>query len=357
MQYLRLLLLPFSLLYGLGVILRNRAYDKGIFHSRQFDIPVISIGNLAVGGAGKSPMTEFIVRLLKDTRRLAVLSRGYGRKTRGFRMVSPSDTAGEAGDEPLQFRNKFPDVTVAVSEKRAEGIERLIDDHEVIVLDDAFQHRAVAAGLSFLLFDYTTIDQWPLLLPAGNLREPFSSRCRADVLVVTKTPKLLTEDHRKKLLSRLRPFPHQKVFFSYLEYGVLKSLWGGAHDIPLSELPAMAMVFLLTGIANPSPLVTKLQEQTENIRHYNYPDHHPYSRKNIAKLANDFREAHVPEKLIITTEKDAQRLRSPELREFLADLPVYFLPVQARFHEADEKKVENIITDYVSKHLQYRRIH
>ena len=188
MKYLRLLLLPFSWLYGLVVIIRNAFYDAGIYSSRSFDIPVISVGNLDVGGAGKSPMTEYLIRLLRPNFKLATLSRGYGRKTQGYLVADVDAKAALVGDEPAQFKHKFRDITVAVCEKRVIGIEKLSYAHQVIILDDAYQHRAVKPGLSILLFDYGRINEPRLMLPAGNLREPFSGRKRADVVVVSKCP-------------------------------------------------------------------------------------------------------------------------------------------------------------------------
>lgn len=357
MQYLRLLLLPFSWLYGLIILLRNAAYDAGIFSSRKFDLPVICIGNLAVGGAGKSPMAEYIIRLLKDQRKVAVLSRGYGRKTKGFRIVETSDTAQQAGDEPLQFRRKFVPITVAVAEKRVTGIENLRNDHEVIILDDAFQHRAVKPGLNILLFDYTRLRDFMLVLPAGNLREPFGGRKRADVLVVTKTPEVLSPEDQAWMLRRLKPFSHQSIYFSFLEYGNLVPLFGEGQEIPLDKIDQETRLFLITGIANPSPLLSKLEGYTSKISHYDYPDHHPFSTKNIAKLAEDFKQDRAALKLIVTTEKDSQRLMDPELTELLSALPVYYLPVRARIHEPDAKRFDYLIERYVSEHLQHNRVH
>lgn len=353
MQYLRLILLPFSWLYGLIIIFRNIAYDKGWFSSRRFRIPVVSVGNLAVGGAGKSPLTEYIIRLLKDHTRVAVLSRGYGRSTKGFRYVSTQDTADLSGDEPLQFRRKFDKITVAVAEKRVTGIEHLEGDHDVVILDDAYQHRAVNPGLSLLLFDYTALSNFRLLLPAGNMREPFAGRKRADALVVTKTPEILPQDERSRLISKLSPFPYQKVFFSYLDYGNLVPVYSG-EEVALSEvLKSQPIIFLLTGIANPRPLVRKLESGGREIKHYDYPDHHPFSPKNISKLAQDFRQEKMAAKVIVTTEKDAQRLRSDSLAELLSGLPVYYLPVQARIHEPDKENFDHLIEKYVSEHLQH----
>lgn len=350
MQYLRLLLLPFSVLYGLIIWFRNKAYDSGVFSSRKFSIPVICIGNLAVGGAGKSPMAEYIIRLLKDQCKVAVLSRGYGRKTKGFRLVEKTDSSLEAGDEPMQFRSKFKDITVAVSEKRVTGLEILQTNHDVVILDDAFQHRAVDPGLSILLFDYTRLDEFLLMLPAGNLREPFAGRKRSDIIVITKTPVILTQKEKDRTISRIRPYSHQQVFFSYLEYGGLAPVYN-VQQVAATDLHEETQVFLLTGIANPYPLVEKLKTTSKNVKHYDYPDHHPFSTKNILKLVSDFKEASGKDKIIITTEKDAQRLQLPELKELLAKEPVYYLPVMAKIHEPDVMRFNEIIEKYATKHI------
>jgi len=352
MQYLRLILLPFSLIYGAVIWLRNKAYDTGIFSSRKFNLPVICIGNLTVGGAGKSPMAEYLIRLLSGHYKVAVLSRGYGRKTKGFRLVEPSDSVSDTGDEPLQFKRKFTDVTVAVSEKRVPGIERLEKAHDLVLLDDAFQHRAVTPGLSILLFDFTRLKDFFLMLPAGNLREPFSGRKRADVIVITKTAGILNPAEKASVLGRIKPFPHQRVLFSYLRYGDLKPVFSGT-DLTLGNINKRSSVFLLSGIANPAPLVKKLKEMCGELIHHEYPDHHSFSTKNIAKLANEFNASASAVKIIITTEKDAQRIRLQALQELLNGLPVYYLPVEAKIEPADEADFNSLIEHYVAGYLQH----
>ncbi|WP_069660747.1 tetraacyldisaccharide 4'-kinase [Arcticibacter eurypsychrophilus] len=350
MQYLRLFLLPFSCLYGLIGIIRNFAYQTGLFSSRRFDVSVISIGNLAIGGAGKSPMAEYIIRLLSKKYRVAVLSRGYGRTTKGYRLVSSDDSTLQVGDEPLQFKKKFPAITVAVCEKRVYGIEQLQDNHDVIILDDAFQHRAVVPGLSLLLFDYTSLDSPFIVLPAGNLREPFMGRKRADILVITKSPEAISDEDRKRAINRVKPFQHQQVFFSYLKYGDLLPLYHG-DNMALASLDNSYTIYLLTGIANPMPLLDKLASVRGKIRHYDYPDHHPFSRKNISKLAEDFSMDAGHRKIIITTEKDVQRLRSVSLHGILEELPVYCIPIHAEIHPIDNEYFNSIIRKYVKQHL------
>ena len=356
MQYLRLLLLPFSFIYGSVIWIRNLLYDTGVFSSERFEIPVICIGNLAIGGAGKSPMAEYIIRLLKEKYKIAVLSRGYKRQTKGFRIVNTHDLVAEAGDEPLQFKRKFKKITVAVAEKRVEGIQKLKDDHNVIILDDAFQHRAVTPGLTILLFDYTRLNDFFIMLPAGNLREPFANRKRADILVISKCPEDLSFSEKETIKNRIKPFKHQNLFFSSFDYCNLRSLVS-ADEKPLTMIKAQTSVFLLTGIANPGPLLKKVKCLTANVIHHDYPDHHVFSTKNIAKLAEELKACVSSQKLILTTEKDAQRLQLPELLALLKDLPVYFLPVTARFHQPDDERFNKLIELYVTRDIQHNRVH
>jgi tetraacyldisaccharide 4'-kinase len=368
MKYLRWLLFPFSLLYGLVVIIRNWCYDAGVFKSRRFKIPVISVGNLEVGGAGKSPMTEYLVRLLKDQYKLATLSRGYGRKTKGYVEVSsskhqvsssanilssansPFSTAEQIGDEPAQFSHKFPDITIAVCEDRVKGIERLLPDHNLILLDDAYQHRAVEAGLSILLFDYNRIDDVHLLLPAGNMREPFSGRWRAQVMVVSKCPAQLTADEQAVIAGKIDPLPYQHLFFTSIAYQGLQNLDGEATGLTIDK---DTTVFLLTGIANAEPLVQHLSRSTTTIIHHKYPDHHPFTLKNIAKLAGEFAACAFAKKIIVTTEKDAQRLDNSWFKPGAAgaeELPVYTIPIRVEFLNESGRLFDQLITEYVREY-------
>ncbi len=353
MRYLRWLLFPFSLLYGLVIIARNFCYDAGILKSRKFAKPVICIGNLDVGGAGKSPMTEYLIRLLKNDHKTATLSRGYGRKTSGY-LVAGADnalpvTAENFGDEPSQFKHKFPDVTVTVCEKRVEGIKQLLPGHDIILLDDAFQHRAVEPALNILLFDYNRIDEPHLLLPAGNMREPFSGRWRAQVLVISKCPPQLTADEQNHIISKIKPLPYHRLFFTSIKYGQLQNLQGRESG---QMIDSDTTVFLLTGIANAAPLVQYLKQFTTDIIHHNYPDHHPFTLKNITKLAAGFREHPSQKKIIVTTEKDAQRLEESWFRTALqteGELPVFVMPIRVEFLNDGGEIFDRLITDYVRK--------
>ena len=384
MKYLRWLLIPFSLLYGLVVIIRNWFYDAGFFKSDSFDKPVISIGNLDVGGAGKSPMTEYLVRLLKDDYKLATLSRGYGRKTRGYLVeesriknqesrkekehtpftahhtplnIHHSPLSSQIGDEPAQFKHKFPDITVAVCEKRVDGLKQLLPEHDLVILDDAYQHRGVSPGLSVLLFDYNRLNEPHLLLPAGNLREPFSGRWRAQIIVITKCPESLTLAQKEKAYQKIAPLPYQQLFFSAIAYQPLQGLDGKPAGVTIDN---DTTIFLLTGIANAKPLLNYLSGFTTRIIHHNYPDHHPFTLKNIAKLAAEFSACKTEKKLVITTEKDAQRLEESWFRSPLPgaeSLPVFVVPIKVEFLDESGQQFDQLITNYVREHTTYNSIH
>ena len=378
MKYLRWLLLPFSLLYGLVVIMRNWFYDAGLFKSYKFTKPIISVGNLEVGGAGKSPMTEYLIRLLKSDYKLATLSRGYGRKTKGYLEAEnqeprarnqdekradfglPTSDFGlsqKIGDEPAQFHQKFPDITVAVCEDRVAGLTKLLPDHDLILMDDAYQHRAVTPGLSILLFDYTRINQPHFLLPAGNMREPFSGRWRAQVIIISKCPATLTHDEQVELAYKIEPLPYQQLFFTSIAYQGLQTLNKSEAGVTIDD---NTTVFLLTGIANPQPLVQYINGKTSDIVHHNYPDHHPFTPKNIAKLAAEYAAHLSQKKIIVTTEKDAQRLEGSLLSQGLQSggkLPVFVIPIQVEFLNNMGGQFDKIVLDYVREHTKDHSIH
>ncbi|MFI5160430.1 MAG: tetraacyldisaccharide 4'-kinase [Sphingobacteriales bacterium] len=354
MKTLRWLLLPFSILYGLVVICRNWLYDAGIFKSRHFTFPVICVGNLEIGGAGKSPMTEYLIRLFKGEYQLATLSRGYGRETKGFLTAAAATTPEQIGDEPAQFKRKFPDITVAVCADRVEGIRELRPAHNLIILDDGYQHRAVKPGISILLFDYSKINMPHILLPVGDMREPFSSRWRAEILIVTKCPPGLSAAEQTRIAERLQPLPFQSVFFTEIKYLPLQNLEGKNADVVLD---AETTVFLLTGIANPLPLERHIREYTQNIVHHKYADHHRFSLKNIAKLADEFAACDTQKKVIITTEKDAQRLLEHELQRAVKELPILVMPVAVGFLDNSGPQFDNLVKEHVREYSANHVIH
>jgi len=309
---LRKLLFPFSILYDGVTSLRNLAYSQGWKESRSCPIPVISIGNLSVGGTGKSPMVEYLIDFLSKDYKVAVLSRGYKRKTEGFLEVQVHSTAEEVGDEPLQFKQKFPDVTVAVCADRREGIENLIPKAEVVLLDDAFQHRKVKPSYSILLTPFDDLFMNDLVLPAGNLRESKRGVDRAHVVVVTKCPEVVSYSKLQQIQYDMElEFP-QKIFFSKIDYGVM--IHGATELLPLDYLLDKSYT-LVTGIANPKPLVEFLQRKKMNFKHEKFPDHHHFSDSEISALSKN--------EIILTTEKDYMRLR-PKLDKFA----LYYVPIK-----------------------------
>jgi tetraacyldisaccharide 4'-kinase len=349
--YLRYLLFPFSLLYGLVILIRNQMFDSGMLKSSSFDLPVICIGNLAIGGSGKTPLTEYIVKLL-DNKRVAILSRGYGRSTKGFVLADASSTADSIGDEPLQYFHKFSHITVAVCEDRKTGINLLKENHDVILLDDAFQHRKVRAGLQILLFEFSKFSKLQLLLPAGDLREPFCNYKRADLVVITKTPLQAEKNVLNSISNRFTPASHIPVLFSHLAYGDLMPVYKSRNLSP--RVNKQSVIYLITGIANPEPMVTYLNTKSNVVLHHEYRDHHKFGRGNITDLVNAFSNDTRTEKVIITTEKDAQRLLDASLKVLLLDLPIFYLPIQVVLNEADKSTFDQNILKYVSSTTRNR---
>jgi tetraacyldisaccharide 4'-kinase len=334
------------------IIFRNKLFDLGLFKSTQFNIPVICVGNLVVGGSGKSPVTEYLVRLL-DGHKIAILSRGYGRQTKGFILADQTATAQSIGDEPMQFYNKFPHITVAVCEDRVKGINLLKDNHDLILLDDAYQHRSVKPGLSILLFEYQKLQNPQFLLPAGNLREPFYGYKRADVLMVTKGPEQLKSEERLECSQKFNPKPNQLIAFSYITYRNLKHLFSEETQA-CNAINNNTEVFLITGIANPLPLLNHLKGYSSNIQHHDYPDHHRFSKQNIENLVNAFNSTTGKEKIIITTEKDAQRLLDITFKELLLNLPIFYLSIEIDLQKEDRTTFDQKILNYVSSTTRNR---
>ncbi|TDT39552.1 tetraacyldisaccharide 4'-kinase [Maribacter spongiicola] len=299
MQVLRKLLFPISLIYGLIVFLRNRFYDVGIFSSRQFATKTICVGNLSVGGTGKTPMIELLVRELSENYNVAILSRGYKRKSEGFLLSTEQTTVEELGDEPFQIKTKFPKITVAVDADRRNGISQLekLIGPDVILLDDAFQHRKVKAGFSILLTSYDNLYSKDWYLPTGDLRDSKREAGRADLIVVTKCPTNLLSSEKNKIRESLHSKPHQKVLFSYLSYNT--ELKG---DILTLDTLKVKNVTLVTGIANPAPLVKFLNSEGITFEHLKYKDHHFFTDQEIDVLKE--------KECILTTEKDFVRLET-----------------------------------------------
>ncbi len=340
----RILLLPFALLYWLGIAIRNWLYDKRILESTSFGLPLICVGNLSVGGTGKSPMVEYLVANLKNKFKVATLSRGYKRKTRGYALADEKTTALEIGDEPMQFHLKFPEVPVAVGEERILAIPELLHDRpetKVIILDDAFQHRSVKAGLNILLTDYNNLFTRDFYLPTGDLRDLKSSYKRAEIIVVTKCKKDLEEVEKQKLIKEINPLPGQQVFFTAINYS------RPYHIISKMEkgLDKKVEILLVTGIANPRPLKKLLEEHSNTYQMLQYADHHIFTIDDLKEIKQAFNKIDAGEKVILTTEKDAVRLL--KFSDEIKDLPFYVVPVRHQFLFQEENRFDQLVSDFV----------
>lgn len=342
-------LTPLSWLYGLGVRFRNTLFDIGVLKSQSFSIPVISVGNITVGGSGKTPHVEFLIRLLKDKAKVTVLSRGYKRKSKGYQLAGKTSTISDIGDEPYQMYTKFKDIHVAVDKDRCHGIRRIIEDDEtkdtdVILLDDAYQHRYVKPGINILLVDYHRLIIYDKLLPAGRLREPMQGKERADVVIITKCPKDLKPMNFRVLDRAMNLRPYQHLFFTCLDYGNLKQVYG-KKEMRLDDIRSTDSIMLITGIASPEQMISDLSPHTKNILHLRYADHHAFDNDDIADINEKY--ATLPKgSLLITTEKDVPRLNaisglSKEVQE-----NIYVLPIEIRFMlDQEEKFNEYILSD------------
>lgn len=333
MKLLRKLLFPFVPVYFVITWLRNKCYDYNVFKSKDYDFPVICVGNISVGGTGKTPMIEYLIGLLGDRYTLATLSRGYKRTIKGFQIADENATALTIGDEPFQFYKKFEDITVVVDASRRHGIAKLreLKQPEVVLLDDAFQHRKVTAGINILLTSFNDLYVDDIMLPTGNLREPRSGAKRADAIVVTKCPTSMTLEDRERVVKRLNPRAYQQVFFSSISYS--DTLYSKEGEMPLNALNDKPFT-LVTGIANPIHLVDFLTENGYKFEHLNFKDHHAFSDAEIDMLKQ--------KGLIITTEKDFTRLQDK-----LSGSMLYYLPIETKI--ADQKAFDALINDFVSR--------
>ena len=348
---MRILLLPISLLYHIVLTIRHKLYDWHILRTTRFEKPVICVGNLNLGGTGKTPHTEYIVKLLKDSYRVATLSRGYGRKTKGFKLAESTSTYEDLGDEPLQYFRKFPEIQVAVDEDRVDGVRKLLENKnrpEAILLDDAFQHRSIQAGLNILLTEYQHLYCDDFLIPAGTLRDVKSAAKRAHIIVVSKSPKDLNKSAQTAIKAKLKPQEHQKMFFSYLEYAPLQPLNEAAKAISIVDADS---VLAFCGIANPRPFIEELKKQLKTVDFLQFADHHTYLDDDVKAILKRFESLGDKKKIIVTTEKDAARLtNSPYLCQF-ERAPLYVLPISMRFHE--EEKFNETILNYVRQNSHY----
>lgn len=359
----RILLYPFSLLYGLVIYIRNWFYDLNIFKSREFDVTVISIGNITVGGTGKTPHVEYLVDLLKDKFKVATLSRGYKRKSKGFNLVSTASSVGEVGDEPLQIKRKFSDVTVAVCENRVEGVEKLVAADEeispdVILLDDAFQHRRITPVINILLIDYNRPVTDDYLLPAGSLRESASQIRRANIIIFSKCPpKEVTPIMRRVMQNDIGLRPYQAMFFTTYEYSAIEPVFDAKKVGDDFYVQHEYSLLVVTGIAYPRLIPEYLQQYSSETDNINFPDHHNYTNEDIRTIMNRFQNLKGQKKIIITTEKDAMRFA--ELSDLDEDFKksLYFLPVKVKFLDEEGKIFNKKILNYVGENKSNLELH
>lgn len=336
MKFLRKLLFPFSFIYLLITAVRNFLFDKGVFKSYTFPVPVIAVGNLSTGGTGKSPQTEYLIRLLSEQYRVATLSRGYKRKSKGFILADQNSNADILGDEPYQFYSKFPSIQVAVDADRKNGIEQLLalqSKPEVIILDDAYQHRRVKAGFYILLTSYGDLYAEDYLLPAGNLRESRKGAQRANYIVVTKCPSDLSKVEMENIKKKLKPKKSQKVFFTSIKYD--EYVYSKEVSINIDDLSEQPKV-LVAGIAKPKPFFDYLMEDYDEVMAF--PDHHNFTENEITVLNKK-----AEDRRIVTTEKDYVRL----VDKLPADR-LFYLPIKSRLLN-DKSDFDNTILDYVGK--------
>lgn len=339
-----MLLFPFAFLYGTAVKVRNYLYDNEIIQSVEFNFPVICIGNISLGGTGKSPMVEYLLRLLMHRYKTATLSRGYKRKTRGYILADDKTTALDIGDEPMQFHIKFPEVTVAVGEERAIAIPQLLFDRpgtDVIILDDALQHRAVKAGFNILLTDYNNLFTRDIFLPTGDLRDSRSSYKRANIIVVTKCSDSFSAEQKHEIAAEIKPAAGQHLFFTGIRYGAPYHIISRG----IKRMSKETEVLLACGIANPTPLKQHIQESCASYEAIYYRDHYIFTIDDLKDIRHRFEKIAAQDKMIIVTEKDAVRL--VKFAAALKDMPVYVQPIETYFLFNESQRFNFLIENFI----------
>ena len=341
---MRYLLFPFSFIYGSITAMRNLLFDYGISKSQSYTIPIICIGNLSVGGTGKTPHTQYLLDLLKNNYKVAVLSRGYGRKNSNLQFVESTSNAFEVGDEPLQLKRNNPECLVVVEKNRNKGVKQILKDFpetEVILLDDGYQHRWIKAGFNILITPFSSPYYKDYLMPVGKLRESKKGVSRANAVIFSKTPENTNPTLKKGMLERLHLFAHQEAYFSGIEYHKFKCISNNTEldgNNPYS-------INLVSGIANAKPLIKYLKEKGHSINHLKYSDHHNYIRNDIETILAEYNADKSIKKLILTTEKDATKLK--QFLPHFKDVNFYYIPIEIKIDQS--KKFKNQILDYVEK--------
>ncbi len=364
MKFLKFIsLYPASLIYANISAFRNFLYDTNVLKSQSFDIPIIAIGNITVGGTGKTPMTEFLIEILRDEYTPAILSRGYKRKSSGFRIVSTNSTVAEVGDEPLQIKQKFKDIVVAVDKNRVNGINKIKEKHpevDLIILDDAFQHRKVKPAISILLSDYNRPILTDHFLPYGNLRDGVKQVNRANVIIVTKTPQDVKPIKMRIHHRNLKIKPYQSLYFSAINYKELKPVFPGKNVLhTISGIQKKkTKILMVTGIATPQPLENHITGLGCEVQSLAFPDHHNFTSKDVSKIKDAFKGIKEDDKIIITTEKDAIRLREIE-KNIDDDLKsvIYYIPIKVNFVNVTNEVFQEKLKAYIKKILSNKVPH
>lgn len=356
---LKIFLYPFSLIYGLVVWTRNLLFDIGVFKQNEFNVPIISVGNLSVGGTGKTPHAEYLISILKTKTNVAYLSRGYKRKTKGFVLASMNSTIADIGDEPVQIKQKFPEIPVAVCEKREVGIRKLLKnehfDIDAIILDDAFQHRSVKANINILLIDYTRQIFNDHLLPYGRLRESTKAKYRANFIIYTKCPTDMQPIDQRIIKNKLDIRPYQNLFFTTIIYGEITPAEKGL--TLFNDNMRNYTILLLTGIANPQPLVDYLKPQVGEIIHQKFPDHYNYTVNDLNNLLEQYRQIDTRTKIILTTEKDLVRLKSVKDQPAHFFEQLYYIPIEIKFLDRTKDTFNKRVLNYVTENRSNSKVH
>jgi len=353
---LKILLLPLAFIYGLITAVRNRFYDWHFLKQTKFDVHTIGVGNLAVGGAGKTPLVEYLIRLLEAEQiKIATLSRGYKRKTTGFLLSDENSTADDIGDEPLMYKCKY-NVEVAVDSNRVNGVKKLNalgpNAPKVILLDDVFQHRSIKCGLNIIVSDYNNLFFHDKMLPSGRLREYKSGIIRADIIIITKTPDRTSPVEIRNILKDINPKAHQQVFFSYIKYGELYSISNPKDTIDTLNDLFRFRIISFAGIANALPMINYLKEYASEVRHLPFHDHYEYSPKDLEDIERYYNSFEGGNKILVTTEKDLMRLKNVSVRKIAERMNIYVLPIEVTFKDKEEEFNREIL-----KYVRANRIY
>jgi len=354
LSYLKFLLFPFTLIYASILSIRNLMFDWGFLKSSSFNLPIISVGNISVGGTGKTPHTEYLINLLQSKYILASLSRGYKRRSEGFLLADENSNSLDLGDEPMQMNRKFPKLNVAVDADRVNGVQQLLDNEnglnlDCILLDDAYQHRYIKPGLSILLIDYNRPISHDFVMPMGRLRETAAGKKRANIIIMSKCPCDLSQSEAEKLKKVINPQAHQELYFTSLDYAPIKPVFNSDLELPKLDQAGKELlgILLVTGIANPAPLKTYLNTYCSEFKELQFPDHYMFKNKDLHQIEKTFNDLKSGNKLIITTEKDAIRFLDMKIESNILKKNMTYIPLQIKFLHKAKDQFDKHIHDFV----------